>query len=353
MQPQIDESKGALDDHVRRIVQHHFSPQTGTPYWLKWAEQADWSPLDEIQGFDDLAKFGHFDLAALRDSAHEDWIPKPLVGQPFSIFETGGTTGFPTQRLSWRDHLHDYEVFSASLPEDQFPKGAAWLIVGPTGPRRIRISMEHLAQHRGGHAYLVDLDPRWVRKRLAAGDVETARQYQEHVVDQAVTILGRRQVECMFVTPRLLEAIGERISLADAGVKGVLCGGTSMGPQEVRFMLEEVLEGRVGFAPVHGHTLMGVAPSLPVGGDHGFVVQYYPPVPRAVVRVLGDDDQPVAYGSRGRVELTTMTSELFIPRVLERDSAIRCAPCECYPWDGVADVQPLEQAGQAVNEGVY
>jgi len=353
MQPQIDEAKRVLDDHVRRMIEHHFSPETGTPYWLNWAERAGWSPIEEILGFDDLTKFGHFDLAELRDASHAAWTPKALVGQPFSIFETGGTTGFPTQRLSWKDHLDDYTVFSESLSEDHFPRGAGWLIVGPTGPRRIRISMEYLAQHRGGHAYLVDLDPRWVRKRLAAGDADTARLYQEHVVDQAVTILERRPVQCMFVTPRLLEAIGERISLADAGVRGVLCGGTSMRPQEVRFMVEEVLEGRVGFSPVYGNTLMGVAPSRPVGAHNGYVVQYHPPIPKAVVRVLGDDDQPVPYGTRGRVELSTLTPELFMPRLLERDSAVRCPPCERYPWDGVGDVQPLEQAGQAVNEGVY
>jgi hypothetical protein len=118
-------------------------------------------------------------------------------------------------------------------------------------------------------------------------------------------------------------------------------------------MMEEILEGKVGFTPVYGNTLMGVAPSLPVGAHNGYSVTYYPPMPRAVIRVLGENDQPVAYGTRGRVELTTLTHEFFVPRVLERDSAIRCPPSESYPWDGVADVQPLAQAGQAVIEGVY
>jgi phenylacetate-coenzyme A ligase PaaK-like adenylate-forming protein len=353
MQAQIDEAKGLLDDHVRRMVEHHFSPETGTPYWLYWAKQAGWSPVQTITGFDDLAKLGPFDLAELRDAEHHSWVPKTLIGRPFSVFETGGTTGFPTQRLSWSDHIEDYTSFSHTLSNEDFPQGASWLIVGPTGPRRLRISMEHLAQHRGGHAYFVDLDPRWVRKRLAEGDTDAARQYQEHVVDQAVTILSRRSVQCMFTTPRLLEAIGERISLADVGMKGVLCGGTSMRPQEVRFMMEEVLEGQVAFAPVYGNTLMGVAPSLPVGPHNGYSVHYYPPMPRAVIRVLGEDGEPVEYGVRGRVELTTMTSEFFMPRVLERDSAVRCPPCEQYPWDGVADVQPIQQAGRSVNEGVY
>ena len=213
--------------------------------------------------------------------------------------------------------------------------------------------MEHLAQQRGGHAYHVDVDPRWVRKRLAAGDVETAKRYQEHVVDQAVTILKHRDVRCLFVTPRLLEAIGDKLSLAEAGVKGVLVGGTSMSPQTARFLMEEVLESQVGFTPVYGNTLMGVAPSVPVGAHNGFVITYYPPQPRAVVRVLDDSGEVVPYGDRGRVELTTLTEETFLPRVLERDSAIRRPPDDQYAWDGVADVQPLAQAGKAVIEGVY
>jgi phenylacetate-coenzyme A ligase PaaK-like adenylate-forming protein len=353
MNERIVAAKEALDAHVRRIVAWHFSPETGTPYWLRWAAEAGWSPREAILGFDDLRRFGHFELSALRDASHSDWTPAELRGQPFSVFETGGTTGVPTQRLSWRDHLDDYTTFSTQLPEADFPLGAAWLIVGPTGPRRLRIAMEHLAQVRGGHAYFVDVDPRWVRKRLAAGDTETARLYQEHVVDQAVTILSHRPVQCLFVTPRLLEAIGERLSLVEAGVRGVLCGGTSMSPQTVRFLMEEVLEGEVGFTPVYGNTLMGVAPSVPVGPENGFSVTYYPPAPRAVVRILGEDDELVAYGERGRVELTTLTKELFIPCALERDTAIRREPVEAYPWDGVADVQPVVEEGRTIIEGVY
>jgi hypothetical protein len=353
MHKRIAVAKAELDAHVRRIVARHFSSETGTPYWLDWAARAGWSPLEVIESFKDLERFGHFDLAGLRDAPHEAWTPKDLLGQPFSVFETGGTTGVPTQRLSWRDHLDDYTAFSEHLSEVHFPRGAAWLIVGPTGPRRLRISMEHLAQVRGGHAYFVDLDPRWVRKRLAAGDREMARLYQEHVVDQAVSILSHRQVRCLFTTPRLLEAISERISLVAAGVRGVLCGGTSMSPQTVRFLMEEVLEGAIGFSPVYGNTLMGVAPSVPVGPENGYLVTYFPPMPRAMIRILGEDDQPVAYGERGRIELTTLTEEFFIPRLLERDTAIRWQPVAAYPWDGVADVRPLVQAGREIIEGVY
>ena len=46
-------------------------------------------------------------------------------------------------------------------------------MLGPTGPRRLRLAIEHLAQHRGGIAFFVDLDPRWVNKMIKAQRTRT------------------------------------------------------------------------------------------------------------------------------------------------------------------------------------
>lgn len=343
----------SLDEHVRTIVRHHFSEDTGTPFWLRWARQADFDPLTDIQGAADLHRFGTFDKGWLRGAPHEDWTPRALAGKPFHVFETGGTTGLPTQRLSWNDHNQDYEIFAPSLSDAHFPRGCAWLILGPTGPRRLRLAMEHLAQVRGGIAYHVDLDPRWVRKVLAKGDTETAAAYQRHVIEQAVTILRNREVNAVFTTPRLLESLGEAISLHRHGVKGVLCGGTSMSPQTVRFLVDEVLEGRSRFVAVYGNTLMGLAESQPVGVNGNYEVIYHAPVPRALLRVVDDAGTDVPYGTRGRVQLTTMTREFFMPNLLERDEAIRREPTERHPWDGVGDVRPLGGPKKGTIEGVY
>ena len=47
-------------------------------------------------------------------------------------------------------------------------------MLGPSGPRRLRLAVEHLAQYRGGIAFAVDLDPRWVVKCLKAGKIQKA-----------------------------------------------------------------------------------------------------------------------------------------------------------------------------------
>ncbi len=138
-------------------------------------------------------------------------------------------------------------------------------------------------------------------------------------------------------------------------MRGVFCGGTTMTPQSVRFLIEEVLEGRVTFVPTYGNTLMGLAASRPLVKEDRYSITYYAPQPRAVLRVVDPDraDELVPYDQWGRVELTTLTHEFFLPRFLERDEALRRAPCALYPWDGVGEVRPFGKESANIVEGVY
>ena len=110
-------------------------------------------------------------------------------------------------------------------------------------------------------------------------DVEA---YKRHVIDQALTLLKAHDtIRCLFITPKLLEALAERISLKKAGVRGVFCGGTEMTPQFHRWVREEVLEGAY-FAPTYGNTLMGLATHRETGPAEDWAIVYYPPAPRAM-----------------------------------------------------------------------
>ena len=51
-------------------------------------------------------------------------MPAKYKGRPYNIFETGGTTGMPKQRIGWDDYKTDYEEFSAKLADEHFPRGA-------------------------------------------------------------------------------------------------------------------------------------------------------------------------------------------------------------------------------------
>jgi hypothetical protein len=345
-----------LDAHVRETVRWHFDPATGCPFWLERAKTLGFNPVDAIQTYGDLDKFGPFEDEWLRGGPVRRWVPKAYANSPVYTFETGGSTGVPKSRIAVNDFRIDYENFSDTLPEASFPKGSDWLMVGPSGPRRLRLAVEHLAQHRGGICFMVDLDPRWVIKLIKQRQMDQVEAYKRHVVDQGLTLLrAHDNIKCLFTTPKLLEALCERVSLKKMGIRGVFCGGTEMTPQFHRFAVEELLDG-VYFAPTYGNTLMGLATHKdPRDPADNFAVIYYPPAPRAMIEVVNPDqpDQIVGYAETGRVRLTTLTKEFFMPRFLERDEAEREKPCERYPWDGVRNVRPFSRFATTVVEGVY
>jgi hypothetical protein len=347
-------ARDALDAWTREVVAWHFDPETGTPFWLDYAAKLGWDPRKEIHCYEDLGKIRPFQDEWLRGGPVRRWVPKALADKPISVFETGGSTGVPKSRISINDFRIDYESFSDTLPDEYFPKGADWLMLGPSGPRRLRLAVEHLAQHRGGICFCVDLDPRWVIKLIKMGEIRQAEMYKQHVIEQGLTLLKAHDIKCMFTTPKLLEALCEKVSLRKMGITGVFCGGTEMTPQFHRFAREELLEG-IFFAPTYGNTLMGLATHKPFDPVDNYAIIYYPPSPRAMIEVVDfkDPDKVVGYGEMGRARLTTLTKEFFMPRFLERDEAERERPCETYPWDGVRNVRPFRGFQTSVVEGVY
>ncbi|MHC5111905.1 MAG: hypothetical protein ACYTHJ_18730 [Planctomycetota bacterium] len=356
LQDRASQEREKLDAHTREIVAWHFDPQTGCPFWLDHAAQLDWDPVKEVQCYDDLDKFDNFEDEWLRGGPVRRWIPKAYANSPAYVFETGGSTGVPKSRINIEDFRIDYEMFSATLSDSGFPKGADWLMLGPSGPRRLRLAVEHLCQYRGGICYCVDMDPRWVVKLIKRGQMDMMNQYRDHVIDQGLTLLrAHDSIQCVFTTPKLLEALCDKISLPRMGIKGVFCGGTQLTAQFHRFAREELLEGAIEFVPTYGNTLMGLACHKPYVPEDNYSVIYHPPSPRAMVEVVVPDQpkQVVDYGEVGRARLTTLTREFFMPRFLERDEGVRTPPCDAYPWDGIGDVRPFSGFQTPVIEGVY
>jgi phenylacetate-coenzyme A ligase PaaK-like adenylate-forming protein len=360
------QAKDRLDAHTVEMVQWHFHDSTGCPFWLEKKAEFNFDPLTEIRGFDDLAKFPLFQDDWLRGGPVRRWVPKAYQDRPIYVFETGGTTGIPKSRVVIDDFRIDYELFSETLPDEYFPRGSNWLMLGPSGPRRLRLAVEHLCQHRGGICFCIDLDPRWVVKLIKHGWMEHLEAYKKHCIDQAVTILtAGHDIKCMFGTPKLIEGLANALedrgtSIPEAGITGIFSGGTEFTPQWTRFCVEEYLggppeESGVYMTPTYGNTLMGLACSKPVSAAEGYKISYYAPQPRAVTEVVDPDDHQsiVGYGETGRVKLYTLTREFFIPGFLERDEGEREAPFETYPWDGVSGVRPFSGLASGTTVGVY
>jgi phenylacetate-coenzyme A ligase PaaK-like adenylate-forming protein len=356
----IKKAREQLDARCVEMMAWHFHPSTGCPFWLEYATSLKFDPLKDVKSFDDLKKFPPFEDEWLRGGPVRRWVPKGMADKPMFVFETGGTTGVPKSRVNHRDFRTDYEMFSDTLPEEYFPRGANWLMLGPSGPRRLRLSIEHLAQHRGGICFCVDLDPRWVIKLIQKGWMEHLEAYKQHCIDQAITILeAGHDVRCMFTTPKLLESLALALekkgtTIRKAGITGIFSGGTEFTPQWTRFAVEELLDGAY-MTPTYGNTLMGLAASRPVVPADGYTIAYYAPQPRAVIEVVDFDnnDAIVPYGGTGRVRLTTLTHETFIPGFLERDEGERERPYAKYPWDGISGVRPFRALAASTTVGVY
>jgi phenylacetate-coenzyme A ligase PaaK-like adenylate-forming protein len=360
LQGRTQAAREVLDAWVREVVAWHFDPASGCPFWLDYAKKLSWDPRHEINGFDDLRRFGPFEDEWLRGGPVERWVPRGCAGKPVFVFETGGTTGIPKTRINCDDFRIDYEQFSKTLPDESFPPGSNWLMMGPSGPRRLRLAVEHLVQHRGGICFMVDLDPRWVIKLIKKGWGEHLQAYKDHVIDQGITLLqANHDIRCLFTTPKLLEALALRLetmgtTIRKMGISGIFSGGTEFTPQWNRFAQEELLDGAY-MTPTYGNTLMGLAASAPSGPHNGYKISYYAPQPRAVIEVVDLDkhERVVEYGETGRVRITCLTKEFFMPGFLERDEGEREPPYEKYPWDGVSGVRPFRGFAATTTVGVY
>ncbi len=357
----IAAAKDRLDQHTVETIHWHFSPETGSPFWLEKAKTFNFDPLKEVKSFEDLKKFPHFEDDWLRGGPISRWVPKGLAGKPVYVFETGGTTGLPKSRMVIEDHWIDYEEFSKTLDDKWFPPGSNWLMLGPSGPRRLRLAIEHLAQYRGGICFCIDLDPRWVVKLLKQGRIKEAEDYKNHCIDQVLTILkGGHDIKCAFMTPKLLEALALKLidngsSIAEEGITGIFGGGTEFSPQWYRYCCEELLGPDVFMTPTYGNTLMGLACSKPFDPADNYKITYHAPQPRAAIEVVDfkDYNKVVDYGQTGRVKLYTMTKELFVPGFMERDEGERELPCEKFPWDGISGTRPFHEIAKSTTVGVY
>lgn len=242
--------------------------------------------------------------------------------------------------------------FSFRLNQHGFPQQGNWLHLGPAGPHVVGHTTSSLATLRGNSlCYYVDIDTRWIKRLSVRTDKTEMNMYISHVLEQAVHILKTQDISCIMSTPKLLPLLADRFDLSR--LKGIALGGTHVTPAFNKLIRTEIAPG-VPICIVYGNTLMGVAPQLPQQSDD-WMLRFYGINPFFYIQVVKPDSpfEQVPYNSRGRVMMTTLTKDYFIPNLLERDEAIRLAPCKEFPWDGVSDVRPFAGLDKPIVEGVY
>ena len=341
------------DEWVRRMMRWHFTPETGSPFWLRRRATLGFDPLTDVTGLAGLSLFGAFDKKELRDVAPRDLLPRGFAGRPFRVVETGGTTGKPIRVVDVTRAENDVAIYRAMLEAREVAGGDA-VAMAPSGPHAYGHFVTRLVNTWQGATYFIDFDPRWVKHLVRNG--EPTAPYLRHLTDQTTSLLADVRPGLLFTTSKLLlelVAVLDR-PLSAYGVRAVCTGGTSCSPEEVRYLREEHLEG-VQWIDNYGSTLMGHAlPGEPAGA--GEQVTYHLPPPLSFIRVVdpADPTRDVAVGERGRVRINTLLEDLFIPNLLERDSAIATAPHAWFPWPGVREVRPYEASdAETVVEGVY
>lgn len=345
------------EEFLRAAVRWHFSPETGSPFWL--GQALDFDPLTDVRTFADLALFPNI-AAELRDVRVEDLIPRGYGDRPdvVGVYESGGTTGAPKRVVLLRDWLDKLIGWSsAQLDGHGVPHGVNWACAVPSGPHMVGPIIAEQARYRGGLAFSVDLDPRWVKKVIAAGKADEAALYGEHLVDQLAYLLQTQDIGVLMITPPVLERLARRddlVKLVNEKVRAINWVGTQMDADTRYLFRTEVFPDIVLYSGFGSTMILGNASERHGLGDDDPCV-YDPFSPYMSFSVVdADTGVPVPYGERGRVVMHHVSKSLFMPNNLERDYATRIAPLPGHVGDSVADVAPVETFDdEAVIEGVY
>lgn len=213
------------------------------------------------------------------------------------------------------------------------------------------------ATTRGGLAFMIDMDPRWVKKLIAAGKSEEARAYVEHLVEQASFLLHSQDIGVLMTTPPLLERIAQHddlVELINQKVKGILWAGAHMDTDTRHLFRTEVFPS-VKLMGAYGSTMIlgGIPERVGLTDDDPRI--YDSPSPFITFTVIDPaTGRRVGYGERGQVVMNHISKNMLLPNNLERDLATRIEPPAGQVGDSVADVAPVAQFGnEAVIEGVY
>jgi phenylacetate-coenzyme A ligase PaaK-like adenylate-forming protein len=347
------------DEFIRAAMDWHFSPTTGSPFWLERAKSLEFDPRADVQRFEDLTLFPNV-TNELRDVRADDLIPRGYGPHPevVGVFESGGTTGAPKRIVmlrEWWDPMLAWQI--AHLDARGVPRNRNWLFLIPSGPHMAGEMMRRQAAALGGLSFTIDIDPRWVKKLIAARKADEADAYAEHLIDQAAFVLESQDVGVLMSTPPLLERLARRhrlVELVRQKVQAIEWGGAHMDADTRLLYRTEVFPG-VSLSGNYGSTMVlgGAAERLDLTDEDPCIFDPFSPYVTFSV-VDPDSGRKVAHGERGQVVMNHVSKSFLLPNNLERDVATRIRALEGQVGDSVADVTPVRRFdNEAVIEGVY
>lgn len=306
-----------LETRLAAVLNLHFDPRWGSPYWLERAAGLDFDPRRDIHSVSELRRFGPMPLEELSRRPVEDFIPRKFHGRlaEFITSETGGTTGRPKRTAYLPDEFAAGFVtpFVEAAKLVGFPRDVHWLYIGPSGPHIIGKAARACATTMGSiDPFMVDFDPRWALK-LAPGSM-ARRRYLEHVVEQALAVLGTQRVGVLFATPPVVEALGARAPEAlRRAITGIHLGGMAGGIAFWRSLRGAWFPNAVVLSG-YGNSLAGMCPQVECAPDRA--PAYFAHGTRLVVET--EANRP---NDRSPVVFHRLDESGFLPYVVERDVA--------------------------------
>lgn len=337
----------------------HFSPQTGSRYWLERAKTLDFDPRRDVHTFDDLKLFPNV-VNEMRDVRVEELIPRGYnsLDQLFGVFESGGTTGSPKRVICTVDWLARWLAFGTrNMDTRGCPYGLNWLVMMPSGPHMAGHGAREQARARGGIVFTIDMDPRWVKRCLAEGRSQDAARYVDHLIDQARSLLVTQNIGIILTTPPLLERLAshdELVALVNDKVQVIQWAGAHM-DADTRYLLRTEVFPSIALHGFYASTMVlgGAYERMDLTDDDPCVFDPFSPYLSFSV-INPETGADVDYGERGQVVMNHISKGMLAPNNLERDTAVRMKPLAGQIGDSVADVSPVASFdNESVIEGVY
>jgi hypothetical protein len=349
------------DELVRAAMKWHFSPETGTPFWLDRAPSLGFDPVGDIKTYADLTMFPNV-TDELREVPVERLIPRGYGPHPAvaAVIESGGTTGAP-KRIPLLQEYADFMVrlTVSGLVRSGVSQDENWLTAMPSGPHGAFDHDRRSGAAFGVRVFAIDMDPRWVKREIASGHATDADRYVDHLVDQARYVLRGQNVGTIRLTPPLLARVvrdDEMVELIQQKIHHINWGGAHMDADSRYFYRTELFPG-AKLSGGYGTTMAlggvcneraGLLPADPCVYDPSYA-------PYSTMQVVNaETGQPVGHGERGQLVVTHVSKCFLLPNNFERDTATRVAPQGDQVGDSVADIWPLATfGGTEVIEGVY
>lgn len=351
------------DAYLRAAVRWHFGEETGSPFWLRRARLLHFDPLTAVRTFDDLRRFPNV-VDQLRGVPVEDLIPRGYGSHPPAprVFESTGAAGAPERVILMPDWIAG--AVDRMLAGPQFagrPPGNI-LVVAPSGPHRFGCVYDCVAERQNTTKFSVDMDHRWVNKLIRTGQTDEARGYLDHVLGQADHVLASQRVGLLVVTTPMLRACARHprlTELINVQVELISWGGAHLTVEE-RFELQHEFFPDVKLLSWYGSLMILENAIERAGTGPDADITYDPYSPVVTFRVVDPDSgETVDHGQRGRLVASHVSKSMFLPNMLEGDTAIRVPGGAGRIGDSISAPAPVDESEDAAAleeftiEGIY